>query len=73
MNCIENECQFLLDCPLYGEIRRNHLIFLNSDRHWQNHDKSVKIKSSQNPETLRNLVLFVYKGFKLQAKANVQS
>ena len=73
MSCIENECHFLLECPFYEEIRRKHIIFLNSDRHCQNHDKFVKIMSSQNPETLRNLALFVYKGFKLRAKANVQS
>ena len=73
MNCIENECHFLLECPLYEEIRRKHLIFLNCDWHCQNHDKFVKIMSSQNPETLRNLALFVYKGFKLRAKTNVQS
>ena len=65
MNCIENECHFLLECPLYWEIRRKHLIFLNSDRHCQNHDKFVKIMSSQNPETPRNLALFVYEGFTL--------
>ena len=73
MNCIENECHFLLECPLYEEIRRKHLIFLNCDWHCQNHDKFVKIMSSQNKETLRNLALFVYKGFKLRAKTNVQS
>ena len=73
MNCIENKCHFLLECPLYEEIRRKHLIFLNCDWHCQNHDKFVKIMSSQNPETPRNLALFVYKGFKLRAKTNVQS
>ena len=73
MNCIENECHFLLECSLYGEIRRKHLTFLNSDRHCQNHDKFVKIMSSQNPETIRNLALFVYEGFKLRAKTDVKS
>ena len=68
MNCIENEYHFLFECPLYEEIRRKPLIFLNSDRHCQNHDKFVKIMSSQKPETLRNLALFVYKGFKLEQK-----
>ena len=29
--------------------------------------------SYQNPETLRNLALFVYEGFKLRAKTNVRS
>ena len=75
MNSIENECHFLLECPLYEEIRRKHRIFLNSDRHCQNHNKFVKIMSSQNRETLRNLALFVHKGIKLRAKTfmNVQS
>ena len=63
---------FVLECPLYEEIRRKYLIFLNSDRHCQNYDKFVEIISSQNPETLRNLTN-VYKGFKLRAKTNVQS
>ena len=64
---------FFTECPLYEEISRQHLIFLNSDQHCQNHDKFVEIMSSQNLETPRNLALFVYKGFKLQAKAKVQS
>ena len=33
MNCIENECHFLLECPRYEGISRKHIIFLNSDRH----------------------------------------
>ena len=73
MNGIGNECHFLLECPLYEQIRRKHLILLNSDRHCQNHDKFVKTMLSQNPETLQNLALFVYKGFKLRAQTNVQS
>ena len=73
MNCIGNECHFLLECPLYEEIRCKHQIFLNSDRHCQNYDKFVKITSSQNAQTLRNLALSVYKSFNLRAKTNVQS
>ena len=71
MNCIENECHFLFESPLYDAIRRKHLIFLNSDWHCQNHDKFIKIMSSQNLETLRNLALIVCKDFKLRAKTNV--
>ena len=59
MNCIENKCHFLLESPLYEEIRRKHLIFLNSDRRFQNHDFD-KIMSSQSPEILRNLALYIY-------------
>ena len=72
MNCIINECHFFLEYPLYEEICCKHQIFLNSDWHCQNHDNFVKVLLSLNPETLRNLTLFVYKGFKLQEKANVQ-
>ena len=73
MNCIENECHFLLECLLYEEIRHEHLIFLNSDRYRQNHDKFVKIMSSKNPQTLQNLALLYITDLIYVNETDVQS
>ena len=59
MNCIDNECHFLLECPLYEEIRRKHKIFLHSDWHCKNHDKFVKISVSEPRDTTKSCIICI--------------
>ena len=60
-NILEDEFHFLLECPLYDNFRKQYIKQL----YWRNPNilKFKSVLKTENTQEMRNLAVFVYKGF----------
>ena len=63
-NVIENEFHFVLECPLYSELRDTYIKPYFFKR--PNMFKFISLINSSSETILRNLALFIYKAFQLR-------
>ena len=63
-NVIEDECHFLLECPLYSHIRKK----LIPKYYWQRSSmlKAVQLLTSNNKKTIKGVAKYIYEAFLLQ-------
>lgn len=61
---LEDEYHFVIECPLYEELRRKYI----SKYFWKRPSmyKFVELINSQNASCLRKLCIFIYQAFKLR-------
>ena len=55
MNCVENEINFLLVCPLYHHLRLKYLSIPEHLGFSQSHSSFINIMSSENVKVMRIL------------------
>ena len=65
-NTCEDEFHFLLECPLYYDLRKL-LINKYSWKH-PNMIKFIDLLKSENENTLRKLATYIHRGFKLRTR-----
>ena len=63
-NTLEDEFHFLLECPLYFELRKTYI----NRYFWHNPNipKYIELLTSENINIIRRLSCFVYKGFTIR-------
>ena len=66
-NILEDEFHFLLECPLYSDLRK---LYINK-YYWRrpNMPKFIELLTSEHAKTLKNLSVFVDKAFKIRKEA----
>lgn len=64
-NTLEDECHFVLECPIYSELRRKYI----SKYYWRNPSmfKFTKLINSTNEASIRKLSAFVFNAFKYRS------
>ena len=66
MNLVENEYHFLLVCPKYANLRKEHLT--NYYCRWPTVEKVKNLMSSKSRNTLINLSKYIYFAFELRSE-----
>ena len=63
-NVLEDEFHFLLECPIYTNIRKMYI----KKFYWKNPNilKFTELLKSENENVLKKLAFFVYKGFEMR-------
>jgi len=66
LNCLEDEFHFLLECPLYHELRRTYI----KPYYWKilNMPKFIELIKTENKIEIRNLSMFILKSFEIRKK-----
>ncbi len=59
-NCVEDEIHFVIECPLYDNLRNRHIVTTQALSSLENF---INILSSKNQNILRNLAMFLDKAF----------
>ena len=64
LNCLEDEIHFLLECPLYHELRKTYI----KPYYWKrlNMPKFIKLIKTENKIEIRNVSMFVMKSFEIR-------
>ena len=65
---IEDEMHFLLECPMFSDIRMLYI----KKYYWKHSSmiKFIELLKSENENIVKNLALFVYKGFEIRNNNN---
>ena len=61
---LEDEFHFLLECPLYSDLRKMYI-----NRYFSSHPNILKFKellTSENSNVTRKLACYVFKGFQIR-------
>ena len=60
-NVLEDEFHFLLECPLYSDLRKNYI----KKRYWQNPNilKFIDLMKSTEKKSIPKLATYVFKSF----------
>ena len=66
-NILEDEFHFLLECPLYAELRKRYI----NKYYWRrsNMPKFIQLLCTEHCKTLKNLGVFIEKAFQLRKEA----
>ena len=63
-NSLEDEFHFILECPLYQDLRQEHINRYFGVR--PNIPKFIELLQSENKKIIRNLSVYIFESFKLR-------
>jgi hypothetical protein len=63
---IEDECHFILKCPVYADIRKKYLSFMSVYRGEDAH-KLIRLLKTHNPDEINQTALYIKEAFKLRS------
>jgi len=65
LNCLEDEFHFLLECPVYHELRKTYI----KSHYWKiNMPKFIELLKTENKIEIRNVSMFIMKSFEIRKK-----
>ena len=66
---LEDEFHFILECPLYSDLRQNYI----QRYYWQraNMPKLIQLMTAESVRVIKNLAMFIEKAFKKREEVGI--